>query len=121
MDIQDCTGCKHHIGAGLCRMNLERECGEGGHEAYEERETRKYSETEFLDAAVSCYWGSEKATRAYISEHHKHVYTDDDLVQLWRETPEGYLSDGKHRHVIATYGQTTVSTKSYRTYNGHDV
>ena len=56
MDIQDCTGCKHHIGAGLCRMNLERECGEGGHEAWEPREVRSYTREEFADAAVSCGW-----------------------------------------------------------------
>ena len=27
---ESCKGCTHHIGAGLCRLNLERECGEGG-------------------------------------------------------------------------------------------
>ena len=37
-------------------MNLERECGEGGHEAWEPREVRSYTREEFADAAVSCGW-----------------------------------------------------------------
>ena len=24
--MESCVGCKHHIGAGLCRLNLERDC-----------------------------------------------------------------------------------------------
>ena len=60
-DARSCTGCQHHIGAGLCRMNLERECGEGGHEAWEPRAARRYGREEFVDAAVSCGWGNKAA------------------------------------------------------------
>ena len=119
--MESCVGCKHHIGAGLCRLNLERECGEGGHEAYEKREMREYDKKEFLDVAVSCHWCGVKAARAYVREHPKERYTSDDLMQLRRETSEGYLSCGKHRHALVTYGETTRTTKSFRVYNGHDV
>lgn len=30
-----CEGCKHHLGGGMCRINLEDECGKGEHEAWE--------------------------------------------------------------------------------------
>lgn len=29
-----CEGCKHHLGGGMCRINLEDECGKGEHEAW---------------------------------------------------------------------------------------
>lgn len=30
-----CLGCKHYLGGGCCRMNLESECAAGGFEMYE--------------------------------------------------------------------------------------
>ena len=30
-----CEGCKHYLGGGCCRVNLETECAAGGYEAYE--------------------------------------------------------------------------------------
>ena len=30
-----CVGCKHYLGGGCCRMNLERECADGEFEMYE--------------------------------------------------------------------------------------
>lgn len=34
-DHDSCVGCKHDLGGGCCRINLEAECGKGGHEAWE--------------------------------------------------------------------------------------
>ena len=31
-----CDGCKHDLGGGQCKINLEAECGKGEHEAWEE-------------------------------------------------------------------------------------
>lgn len=31
-----CEGCRHDLGGGQCRINLEDECGKGEHEAWEE-------------------------------------------------------------------------------------
>lgn len=31
-----CEGCRHDLGGGQCRINLEGECGKGEHEAWEE-------------------------------------------------------------------------------------
>ena len=37
--ICDCDSCKHDLGGGCCRVNLEAECREGGgFEAWEPRE-----------------------------------------------------------------------------------
>lgn len=36
-DHDSCTGCKHDLGGGQCKINLEAECGKGAHEAWEER------------------------------------------------------------------------------------
>ena len=33
-----CNGCKHHLGGGQCRQNLENECAAGEYEEWEERE-----------------------------------------------------------------------------------
>lgn len=30
-----CDTCKHYLGGGQCRINLERECAEGEYEAWE--------------------------------------------------------------------------------------
>jgi hypothetical protein len=30
-----CKGCKHYLGGGCCRMNLENECAAGDFEMYE--------------------------------------------------------------------------------------
>lgn len=32
---EPCDTCKHYLGGGQCRINLERECAEGGYEAWE--------------------------------------------------------------------------------------
>ena len=37
---KNCETCKHHLGAGACRINLENECGAGEFEAWEEAEER---------------------------------------------------------------------------------
>ena len=33
-----CKGCKHDLGGGCCRSNLEKECAAGDFEAWEVRE-----------------------------------------------------------------------------------
>lgn len=121
MDMQDCTGCKHHIGAGLCRLNLERECGEGGHEAWEPREVRSYTREEFADVAVSCGWGNKAAAADYMRENPKDVYTTDDLVALRRARPVRYEAAYPKRLVATDGGGVARTTKHYRVYNGHDV
>ena len=35
---RSCETCKHHLGAGACRINLENECGAGEFEAWEAAE-----------------------------------------------------------------------------------
>lgn len=112
--MDSCTGCKHHIGAGLCRMNLEDECGAGGHEAYEPREERAYSRAEFLEAAVSCGWGTAKAAKNYVAAHPKATYSSDDLMQLRREDPDVYEPRGRHGHTRVTYGQIAYTTKRFK-------
>lgn len=38
MNCLTCETCRHYLGGGCCRINLEDECREGGgFEAYEER------------------------------------------------------------------------------------
>lgn len=32
-----CAGCKHDLGGGQCRINLEAECGKGEHEMWEDK------------------------------------------------------------------------------------
>lgn len=39
MRKKTCVGCKHYLGGGQCRINLESECREGG--GYEAREPRR--------------------------------------------------------------------------------
>ena len=34
-DKRTCDTCRHYLGGGCCRINLESECGEGFHEAWE--------------------------------------------------------------------------------------
>ena len=121
MDIQDCTGCKHHIGAGLCRINLERECGEGGHEAWEPREVRSYTREEFADVAVSCGWGQKSDVAEYIRENGKRTYTTEDLMELRRAKPVRYAAAYPKRLVATDGGGVARTTKHYRVYNGHDV
>ena len=121
MDMQDCTGCKHHIGAGLCRMNLERECGEGGHEAWEPREVRSYTREEFADVAVSCGWGKKSDVAEYIRENRKSTYTTEDLMELRRAKPVRYEAAYPKRLVATDGGGVARTTKHYRVYNGHDV
>lgn len=31
-----CTGCRHDLGGGQCKINLEAECGKGEHEMWED-------------------------------------------------------------------------------------
>ena len=113
--MEGCIGCKHHIGAGMCRINLERECGDGGREAYEPRETREYTEAEFIDAAVSCYWAGEAEAIAYVQEHKKGIYTDADLTRLHAWTREECTAHAAKRHRIFSGGAGLVrSTKIYR-------
>lgn len=33
--MNTCFGCKHYLGGGCCRMNLESECAAGDREMYE--------------------------------------------------------------------------------------
>ena len=121
MDMQNCTGCKHYIGAGLCRLNLERECGEGGHEAYEPRGARSYTREEFVDAAVSCGWGNKSDVAEYIRENRKSTYTTEDLMELRRARPVRYAAADPKRLVATDGGGVARTTKHYCVYNGHDV
>lgn len=34
----DCIGCKHYLGSGLCGINLELECADSEYEAYEPKD-----------------------------------------------------------------------------------
>lgn len=38
-----CDTCKHYLGGGQCRINLERECAEGEYEAWERAPSDKSS------------------------------------------------------------------------------
>ena len=38
-----CDTCKHYLGGGQCRINLERECAEGEYEAWERAPSDKGS------------------------------------------------------------------------------
>ena len=38
MERGSCKGCKHHLGGGCCRLNVEAECGKGERELYEPEE-----------------------------------------------------------------------------------
>ena len=33
--MKTCETCLHHLGGGQCRLNLERECADGGYECWE--------------------------------------------------------------------------------------
>lgn len=35
--MSTCIGCKHYLGGGCCRMNLESECAAGDREMYESK------------------------------------------------------------------------------------
>ena len=35
---RNCDTCRHGLGGGCCRINLEAECGKGEHEAWEPKE-----------------------------------------------------------------------------------
>lgn len=37
MKEKSCCTCVNYLGGGMCRINLEAECGEGEHEAWEEK------------------------------------------------------------------------------------
>ena len=37
-DMRCCETCRHYLGGGCCRINLEAECAAGGYEAWEARE-----------------------------------------------------------------------------------
>ena len=39
---RSCETCKHHLGAGTCRINLEDECGAGEFEAWEAAESEMH-------------------------------------------------------------------------------
>lgn len=119
-DAKSCTGCRHHIGAGFCRLNLERECGEGGHEAWGATRGAPIWAGGFVDAAVSCGWGDKAAAADYMRENPKDVYTTDDLVALRRARLVRY--DAANPKQVITDGRNTArTTKRYRVYNGHDV
>ena len=38
MERETCSGCIHHLGGGMCRLNVEAECGKGERELYEHEE-----------------------------------------------------------------------------------
>lgn len=42
-----CDTCRHHLGGGCCRINLEAECGKGEFEAWEPKEGSKDDGQEF--------------------------------------------------------------------------
>lgn len=89
-----CAGCRHHLGMGLCKINLEQECAAGGgYEAWEPREVRTYTAEEFLEASGGG-WGGKKKAQAYMDAHPKEVYTTDDLFALRRFSGS---DGGEHR------------------------
>ena len=45
--IHNCDTCRHHLGGGCCRINLEAECGKGEFEAWEPKEGSKDDGQEF--------------------------------------------------------------------------
>ena len=48
-DGRSCESCHHYLGGGQCRINLERECAEGEHEAWEPTCTKELPERIFID------------------------------------------------------------------------
>ena len=95
MTEKSCSGCKHHLGMGLCRINLEQECAAGGgYEAWEPRALRTYAPEEFREAATGG-WGGEKKVSAYMTENPKEVYTSDDLFAL-RRSADVDVDEGEH-------------------------
>lgn len=52
-----CASCKHDLGGGYCRINLEGECREGGgYEAWEEAEQKEEPHTNAAETALK--WSS---------------------------------------------------------------
>ena len=49
---ESCAGCAHDLGGGQCGMSVERECADGGHEAWTPR-------TVFGDAAEAARYHDE--------------------------------------------------------------
>lgn len=45
--IHTCDTCRHYLGGGCCRINLEAECGKGEFEAWEPKEGSKDDGQEF--------------------------------------------------------------------------
>ena len=35
MPVKCCETCGNYLGGGACRLNLEADCGKGGHELWE--------------------------------------------------------------------------------------
>lgn len=50
-----CESCRHCLGAGCCRINLEKECGAGGFEAWEPKEPTRPRYKQTSDATVSIH------------------------------------------------------------------
>lgn len=83
-----CVGCKHHIGAGCCRINLEDECAAGGgYEAWEPREEKRYTSKEFIEAAAGG-WGGARDAQAYVKAAKRKTFTTADLFELRRRQEE---------------------------------
>lgn len=38
LEDRNCDTCRHYLGGGCCRINLEAECAAGEHEAWEPKE-----------------------------------------------------------------------------------
>lgn len=113
MTEKSCTGCKHHLGMGLCKINLEQECAAGGgYEAWEPREVRTYTPDEFREAAA-CGWGGEKKVSAYMTANPKETYTSDDLFAL-RRCADVDVDEGEHSRGWGV--EAWHKTKRYKRY-----
>ena len=44
--IHTCDTCRHYLGGGCCRINLEAECGKGEFEAWEQKRGSQDNEIE---------------------------------------------------------------------------
>lgn len=59
-----CDGCRYYLGGNLCRLNVEKECADGGRELYESSDDDgkplSWSECTFFFVALiltSMLWG----------------------------------------------------------------
>lgn len=73
-----CDGCRHYLGGGCCRINLEGECAAGGFEAWEPAEGDIVISVRIpVDAEMAAYCRDHEAEiDAYIREVYGAILAD---------------------------------------------